>query len=221
MKNILISFLFVFVITPAQASFNKSSNLTTKNPIIKKRQFFRILTHMQNEFQYLASNNDEELVIMGGWNDPTADMAFARRWESAQVLIYRGMAHRRELDTDALILIICHELGHLYGGFPFSNESNKLSLEGQSDYFATKQCLTRALQSYDDRLVEQRVYQAMLNVGKFLANNRGISHPEFKTPDQTEVEETLRTHPEPQCRLDTFLSGLEDRPRPKCWFSRI
>jgi hypothetical protein len=173
---------------------------------------------MQDTFQHLASSNEEELQVLGGWVDRRADMAFARRWENAQVLIYKGMAHRRELNVDALILIICHELGHLYGGAPYSNYDNKLSLEGQSDYFATNRCLEVALREWNQENVEERIFMAMLDVGKFLANNRGITHPEFNTPDETIVDETNRSHPSPQCRLDTYLAGHEARPRPNCWF---
>jgi len=218
MKIIFIVLLFI---TPAQGSILKSSGLTTKDPVIKKRKFFRILSHMEETFQYLAIENDEELNIMGGWNEPTADMAFARRWDSAQVLIYRGMAHRPELNTDALMLIVCHEIGHLYGGAPYSNVSNGLSLEGQADYFATGVCLEKALKSFRDSNIEERINQAMLNVGKFLANNRSITHPQFDTPDLSIVDETLLTHPAPQCRLDTFLAGYEFTPRPSCWFATL
>jgi len=31
--------------------------------------------------------------------------------------------------------------------------------------------------------------------------------PNFHTPDTTEVEQTKQTHPEPQCRLDTYFQG--------------
>ncbi|OUR96726.1 hypothetical protein A9Q84_10315 [Halobacteriovorax marinus] len=214
MKILLLFLLSIQV----NASFNKSSSLTTNQPVIPKREFFKILTHLENEFQYLAKEQGEVLNILGGWSDRSADMAFARRWDTAQVLIFRGMAHRRELDRDALILIICHEIGHLYGGTPYSNLANKLSLEGQADYFATQTCLPHALLSYKNENLEKRIDQAMLNVGKFLANNRRINHPSFDTPDTTQVEQMLRTHPEPQCRLDTYVAGLYSLGRPACWF---
>jgi hypothetical protein len=217
MKSILLlTIIFSF---NSYGSFYKSSGNTTREPVIKKRKFFRVLSHMQKTFQYLGSNRNEELVVMGGWIDPNADMAFARRWDTAQVLIYRGMAHRRELDEDSLMLIICHELGHLYGGPPFSNESNEISLEGQSDYFATKSCLTKALKTYKDKNVEVRTKLAMQNVAKFLANNWSVPYPRFDTPDQTIVDEMIKTHPNPQCRLDTFVAGLELLERPYCWYA--
>lgn len=174
---------------------------------------------MKSEFQYLAILKNESLLIYGDWIDSTADMALARRWDdSAQVLVYRGMAHRREIDEDALMLIICHEIGHLYGGTPYKHEYSKISVEGQADYFSTKFCLPQALKSWADEDVEERVLKAILNVGNFLANNWQVPLPRFDTPDSRVVDETNLKHPHPQCRLDTYVAGLESLQRPRCWF---
>lgn len=200
------------------ASNKISSGRTTKNPIIKKRVFFSVLGMMEDEFQYLAIEKKEKLVVYGGWQDSRADMAFARRWENAEVLIYRGMAHRKEINIDALILIVCHELGHLYGGFPYKDQHNQTSPEGQADYFATKVCLKRALKRYSPENLDERVHRAILNVGLFLANNRDIDPPSQETPDEHQVLRTNMRHPSPQCRLDTYFAGLSHNPRPACWF---
>ena len=171
---------------------------------------------MKDQFQYLAKENNEKLLMYGDWIDSTADMALARRWDNAQVIIYRGMAHRKEIDADALMLIICHELGHLYGGRPFKHST--ISPEGQADYFATKSCITEALESWSEQNVSKRVNKAMLNVGAFLARNWRLPAPKFETPSTKVVSKTYMDHPRPQCRLDTFLAGLEHRDRPPCWY---
>ena len=156
--------------------------------------------------------------MFAGWLYPTADTAMARRWETAQVLIYRGMAHRREIDKDALALIVCHELGHLYGGKPLKPTGKYISAEGQADYFATRYCLKRALASIHPKNIEKRAIRAMHLVGSFLANNWGHPHPTLDTPDKTIVEKTLIDHPTPQCRLDTFWAGYHGGKRPNCWY---
>ncbi|OIQ20455.1 MAG: hypothetical protein BM556_00505 [Bacteriovorax sp. MedPE-SWde] len=216
--KILLILLFVI---QAQASFEKSRNLTTKHPVISKIKFKRIIKYMQAEFQFLAEANEESLVIYGDWIDSTADMALARRWDkSAQVLIYRGMAHRREIDEDALILIICHELGHLYGDRPFKRENDRVSVEGQADYFATRSCLRRALSQRSEINLEERIEKSIHNVARFLANNWRVKIPQRSTPDLTVVDETNLEHPHPQCRLDTYIAGLEDGLRPVCWYAK-
>ncbi len=198
--------------------FESKRPRTTKEPVISKRQFFRILGQMQEEFLDYPAARDEELIIYGGWIDSTADHALARRWETAQVLIYRGMAHRTEIDRDALALIVCHEIGHLYGGYPYKNIRDDISAEGQADYFATNLCLKRALKIFDSSNIEKRAIKAINSVAAFLANNWSHPHPSLETPDQTIVDQTYLEHPTPQCRFDTYHAGLNSQSRPRCWF---
>lgn len=56
---------------------------------------------------------------------------------------------------DVIAMILCHEVGHLLGGFPFKGavpgvplaEGTKEAAEMQSDYFAGKECLPRLFAS--------------------------------------------------------------------------
>jgi len=212
----------VLLVQPSFASFRSFESLrdrTTKDPVISKRLFQSTVENMGDEFQYLAKIQNEQLLTYAGWNDPTADQAMARRWDTAQVLIFRGMAHRTEINRDALALIVCHELGHLYGGTPLKEMGNYISAEGQADYFATNICLKRALSLLDSDNVEQRSLKAIEAVGAFLANNWGHEHPSESTPDASRVDQTLLDHPTPQCRFDTYLAGLYGKKRPNCWFA--
>ncbi|MFO7180127.1 MAG: hypothetical protein DIU78_015620 [Pseudomonadota bacterium] len=57
------------------------------------------------------------------------------------------------LTRDVMRLLVCHELGHFFGGFPFKPENTPgatvadagtfLASEGSADYFATKECAWR------------------------------------------------------------------------------
>lgn len=210
----LLSLLIVFTFS-VQAHYLRlevdKKREYSKNPVIQKRDFFRLLKKFQNQFTPLALTYGDTLNVMGGWNDPTADMAFSRRWgNDAQILVYRGMAHRKELGQKGLMLILCHELGHLYGGTPSSSMGN--SVEGQADYWATNICLTQVLPKEDHLF-------AINEVAHFLANNWDVKIPSEETPDTTIVDETLQVHPHPQCRFDTYLAGLRMQPRPRCWFA--
>ncbi len=219
MKSTLFIFLFVSQFT--YASFYQGEELlsrTTKYPVIPKKLFKNTIKAMEKKFQYLAVNREERLVTYAGWTDPTADLATARRWENAQVLIFRGMAHRNEINQDALALIVCHEIGHLYGGEPLKIEHDFIAAEGQADYFATKYCLRDALIMISPQNIEQRLVQAINGVGEFLAHNWGHPIPSLDTPDLIEVEKTYLEHPTPQCRFDTYMAGLNGQGRPKCWF---
>ncbi len=48
---------------------------------------------------------------------------------------------------DVLDLVMCHELGHLFGGEPLKHKL-KYSVEGQADYFSSHECLGK-LWAYD------------------------------------------------------------------------
>ncbi len=220
MKFLLV--LSIFTIQPCFAGFRHfphDKSRTTKEPMISKTKFKRIIRTMEKEFLDFPQYMSEQMTIYGDWNDPTADMALARRWENAQVLIFRGMAHRREIDQDALALIICHEIGHLYGGHPLKNQRDYIAAEGQADYFASNMCIRRALRLFSPNNLEQRAKKAILAVGRFLANNWGHEHPSEDTPDQSIIEQTNLEHPSPQCRFDTYMSGLNNQNRPRCWYS--
>ena len=191
---------------------------TTKNPVIPKRVFKNFIKAMENEFQFLATEKSERLITYAGWTDPTADHATARRWETAQVLIFRGMAHRKEINLDALALIVCHEIGHLYGGQPLKREHDYIAAEGQADYFASQFCLKRALEIISTDNIEQRMLNAINGVGSFLAKNWGHKRPSISTPDLSVVEKTYLEHPNPQCRFDTYMAGINNKSRPSCWY---
>ncbi|MCP4911630.1 MAG: hypothetical protein GY909_00815 [Oligoflexia bacterium] len=217
MKRISACFIFTLALTfSVQASFlvgvgTDKKRDYSKNPVISKRDFFRLLENFEKQFTPLALTYGDKLHVLGGWNDPTADMAMSRRWgNDAQILVYRGMAHRKELSKKGLLLILCHELGHLYGGTPHTTMGK--SVEGQADYWATNICLPQVLPN-DDHMI------AINEVAHFLANNWDEPIPNEQTPDLTIVDETLKVHPAPQCRFDTYLAGLRKQPRPRCWFA--
>lgn len=60
--------------------------------------------------------------------------------------MYGALFRRPEITLDGFALVICHELGHHFAGFPFTIEGAQglpqgLAAEGQADYFATQFCL--------------------------------------------------------------------------------
>ncbi|TDJ04058.1 MAG: hypothetical protein E2O68_08865 [Deltaproteobacteria bacterium] len=120
------------------------------------------------------------------------------------------------------------------------------SVEGQADFFAPK-CLISFLKSnpeFDgtevfldetnvpenllfecesiyDRALCLRVLKAsmdLIKVFRYNENHKGESLPSFNNPDPTVVDTIWEKHPNLQCRLDTYVAAILDRPRPKCWF---
>lgn len=212
MKYLIGIFLFLI----SQLSLADSGS--TDSPITRN-QFLQTLAIARKTFSNLATDNHRRLEIFSDWNSDWTQ-AFARRWDTDQLLIYGGLARIPQGSQDSLALLICHELGHLYAGRPYSDEHNALSAEGQADWWATQYCWPRFIQQLPNSSLtaNERAIKAALIVTAFYARNRNIPAPTVETPDLTEVDETVLTHPEPQCRLDTYLAGLFNQPRPRCWW---
>lgn len=226
----------------------------------------RAKSAMSLEVRKITGKN---LIMNGQWNDPKVD-AHATRDESNNpvVVINGGLARHPQMSRDGLLLIICHEIGHHLGGAPKSFRGNSKirswsSAEGAADYFATSKCLPRifsdgaetksmdfevdtinlkhALNKCKDDTCA-RISLAGLSVSQVFASLKiGTPSPEIYKTDSTEVSQTVYNHPNPQCRLDTYIAGAIcdvslDLPfdnvdprvgacvgsnvgsRPKCWF---
>lgn len=183
---------------------------------LPKKRFLEIIRLFETEFQPLAAQNGRTFEILSDYNEDWAQ-AFARRWETDHIIVYGGASALIGGTEDSFALLLCHETGHLYGGRPWGDDKNQLSLEGQADYWSHK-CFHQIVPKLAPRTGD-RLKEAALVLTAFYADNRNIQHPRVDTPDETVVPETLKTHPEPQCRLDTILAGSAGRPRPKCWFA--
>lgn len=226
MKRLLLLLLF-------SVSVNASvDEMPARSEAVKlpEKTFDRIITLFETSFSPLAQANNRELVFMTDY-DSDWIQAFARRWEEDQVIVYGGAAAVTNGSEDTFALILCHETGHLYGGKPWGEEHNKLSVEGQADYWASSVCLKKILPSLSPRVASAvslklcegesmcaRSVDAFLALTAQFADNRSLPHPRLETPDETVVTTLQFTHPSPQCRLDTFMAGLRGLPRPLCWF---
>ncbi len=177
----------------------------------------------------------KKLIINNKWAEPTVD-ANATRDENLNpvININGGLARHPQMTRDGLMLLICHEVGHHLGGAPKSFRGNTTirgwsSAEGAADYFATTKCLPRVfgdgletksidleidtinLKSAFTKCREDLCARIIL-AGKavsdvFASVKRGSNEPQINTNDPTVVEKTFYQHPNPQCRLDTYVAG--------------
>lgn len=137
--------------------------------------------------------------------------------EDALIMVNMGMLNHPEMQSQILDLFMCHELGHLLGGEPKlvrpNNRKSWSSVEGQADYYATKECMSKL--GYTK---EQTVHHSV-QLAQLIARMRGYHRlPSIEQKDQTRPGHILQTHPNPQCRLDTFIAGLNLEQRPLCWY---
>ena len=97
----------------------------------------------------LKSEYGKTLTFEDSWDNDRVNAYCTRDLNDNPVVkVMGGMARHPEMTEDALLLIVCHELGHYMGGTPKAPRGNseKLSwssIEGQADYFATAKCLPK------------------------------------------------------------------------------
>ena len=149
-----------------------------------------------------------------------------------RVDINGALARNPHMTADALLMVVCHEIGHHIGGLP--SNGGFASNEGQSDYFAATKCMRQVLQHQDnveivrrraiDPYVRQRCFSvwgrdleqaavcmrsamAGKQLARVLASLGGEKDVDFRTPDPEVKSVTDNKHPRAQCRLDTYFEG--------------
>lgn len=156
--------------------------------------------------------------------------------ESLSVVINSGLLKSQRLTPDGLRMILCHELGHLFGGAPRRNIPMEwegpvahdgmsfMSSEGQADYYAGLVCFRTMLQmkeagepSPDMSRVGPKLREKCF--GNETCMRAGLAGEDFlklvfEFPISCEKEDTSVTpvlirdsYPGRQCRLDTIVRG--------------
>lgn len=198
---------------------------------VTKSEFSAVIAVIHKNFHHLSLRENRKLKFYTNYQSDWAQ-AFARRWDDDEIHIYGGFAKILNASVDSLALIICHELGHLYAGAPFSNKDSRLSVEGMADYWASSVCMPKIinelpespspieneylLRCANDQNCARNLRAAMI-ISSHFAKNGKEEKPSFDTFDPTIVEKTLKTHPSAQCRLDTFVAGVFGLEKPRCW----
>ncbi len=106
---------------------------------LPKARFNAVIKLLESEFQGLAAASGRKLEFLTDYNEDWAQ-ACARRWETDQVIVYGGASGLKGGSEDSFALILCHEVGHLYGGVPYSDDHNK-TLSGRSGGLLVDECL--------------------------------------------------------------------------------
>jgi hypothetical protein len=200
---------------------------------ISEEVFNEVISEAEAVFKPLIqAEHGAVLTIQRRWADGTVN-AFASQPSDTdwQVAMFGGLARRAEVTRDGFALVVCHELGHHLGGYPFTQEW--AADEGQSDYYATQACARLLWKDELEKNAESRAsvdsaakemcdsqwlnvndqnlcYRTAMggkSLGTLLAALGGQAEPQFNTPDPRQVSRTNHAHPAGQCRLDTYTAG--------------
>lgn len=199
---------------------------------VTEEKFNSIIDQVAGNYTDIVNSHGGSLELERLWDDSTVNASARQDGDSWKVTMYGGLARRPEVTEDGFAMVICHELGHHLGGFPFKGERWAAS-EGQSDYFAAQACARRiwgqdyavnaAFRDVAPQIVRDRCDSAFSDaseqdlcyrtaiagqsVSTLLATIRNQKPPRFETPDSREVAFTYELHPDGQCRLDTYFAG--------------
>lgn len=210
----------------------KEDNLYSRSTSITEERFNQIIDEVINAYAPIVEAHGATLNCERKWEDSTVN-AYAQQIDSEwRVTMFGGLARRPETTEDGFALVVCHELGHHLGGFPFYGDNEWAASEGQADYFASQVCARRIWKDQTDinasfrskvnpvakkscdkswnTTEDQNLCYRIAMAGYSLANLLGtISHSQvsFAENDKREVNVTQTSHPAAQCRLDTYLEG--------------
>lgn len=120
------------------------------------------------------------------------------------VVLYGGLLRHTRIDVEGAGLVIAHELGHHYAGDP-KYPGSWASCEGQSDYWGAK-------------IAQRRVWWGAYS---FDQTSKGAAQllDLFTNGLVNSIQPAAATgcgHPQPQCRYDTYLAGMNLGPKPSC-----
>lgn len=168
--------------------------------------------------EFKINLNQEEPRYFGG---ASVDKGFFEIDIGAKLLTLPGMT------PDAAALLFCHEVGHLLSGGPIKPTSTWASSEGQSDYFAAKECLRKVFVllpnessnnlASSPRLRITAAGQALINAIYIFMDVPQMPRPSILKREAPAAVGSATNYPTLQCRLDTFVAGADDQPAPPCW----
>lgn len=243
----------VFLMIFSQANGTELLNLTrppakmclTKNdygePCLTQDESNHIVNLIVKEF---APNLQRVGWFLSGkidWLNPEENATYSIESQNKiNLLVFGGAARATEVSREALAVIVCHELGHVYGFLTKTGNSKTYGMEGEADYFATNVCAPLAISkmrtistaapipyavikkcqrlNYLKPEICMRTNQAALAASRFRSRILSQKEPSFLTPDQTQVGQTNPDLTSAQCGLDTFFLASLNLGRPRCWY---
>lgn len=170
----------------------------------------------------------KNLIVEDGWNISEVNAYAQCEGRNCYIKIFGGLARRYEITEEGLTMVVCHELGHIMGGFPFVQYP--FANEGQADYYASQVCAKRFWWEKNNALYRDQIggkerlacdraykyaygrelcYRSMAGAWSTssLLATMDSARISFSTPDSTVVGTTYNSHPNAQCRLDTYFKA--------------
>lgn len=204
---------------------------------ITEAQFNDVLDRLDRLFRPDVVAKGDTLKINRLWSDATVNASAQRSGKTQIINMYGGLARHKATNVEGFALVACHEYGHHNGGAPKLGGWGGAwaTNEGGSDYYSTLKCLRRFFAEDDNAAIlagldldpvaeaactasfpdeqERLICLRMSVAGQSIANlfqalRKQTTPPTFGTPDPKVVTRTNDSHPDTQCRLDTYFAGM-------------
>lgn len=202
-----------------------------------------LITFLTQKYGSLVKHSNQHVDL--SWNYDWAQNyigAGSKVYEGKfSVMLYGGYVRAKGSTFELIAVTLCHEIGHYVGGSPRQRLTDKnveewSSSEGQSDWFAAKDCLPLVFQEFKKTRPErltiqltssekaiclnelsaqsseqcQWIMSAGLNFARFARHYSESETPQlFLEKSATERPDTTlhSRYPTLQCRLDTYRQG--------------
>jgi hypothetical protein len=208
-----------------------------KNSAMTEIKFNTLIDKVTTPYKDIILNHygATQFNVFREWENGKVNAAARKVKGKFEMIVYGGLARYEALSDDGLMLVLCHELGHLIGGAPTYKPFNTSSSEGQADYFSTSKCFKKITMNDDNKVIvgNQRVdaaaksvcdkqyknasdvYQcyrssiAQLSLARVMEALGSLKVSlRFDTPEQLRRRLIIfNGYPTAQCRLDTLLAG--------------
>ena len=217
------------VVSPQQQA--QLSKLPVPEFVGAEDRFNELIDEVVTAFQRTVAAHGGTLVKEADWDSKFVNATAYIRGDVWKILVWGGLFRVEGMTDDSFQLAICHEAGHIMGGFPFYNGGINATSEGQSDYFAAHVCArllweenateNEAIFATAPPSVQQRCRNAwptsesahlcarIAVAGEKLMAVLTPNSPVLLTnPDSQVAAITLFSgYPTTQCRVDTYFRG--------------
>jgi len=142
----LLLLVSLFISATAFAVFMPPNNLGRQDKInarstsMTEAEFNRLIDGVVAKLEPIVNKHGANLTAERAWNDSTVNAYAEQQGSNWSVHMFGGLARRPEITSDGFQMVMCHEMGHHLGGFPFYSSDKWAAVEGEADYFATQAC---------------------------------------------------------------------------------
>ncbi len=249
LRLFLIIIQFSFFFNPCFAEEKNYFELPVDSPEargLSEIQYYKVLSNFFAQYVNLVQDKTgKPFEVKFDWHNNYFGAFAELRENKYSISLWGGMARAEGMTEEVAYTILCHELGHILGGDPKQTikYSDWASIEGQSDFFATKRCMphllksikmkTSSISSYAKEICKGNKECETIASASYLTNlffikwsykkNIEVSFEKIFIPEAIDLN--LNTYPTEQCRLETMLRGAEclvnkNCERPSCWYPK-